>query len=177
MVKSGLPPFLPRRAVEVAEREEAVAVLEADLLLRGHELEGLSDVRLRDDPRFGDAVHVAVGEVVDRASGLLEKRPEQHREEGEDQHDEQALARHLAESKELAADVSERDQTGHEQHEAGGFADFLGDDAEHPPAPLELCLKAAMVCSESSTTGAPSFSGEKLETNSAKTGTMSSAPT
>ena len=38
------------------------------------------------------AVDVAVGEVVDRAAGLLEERPEQHREEHQHERDEQPLA-------------------------------------------------------------------------------------
>ena len=43
-------------------------------------------------PLAVSAVDVAVGEVVDRAAGLLEERPEQHREEHQHERHEQPLA-------------------------------------------------------------------------------------
>ena len=117
--------------VQHVEREELRAVVEAELLLRGLEAERFAHLGRRDLPGGEHAVHVAVGEVIQRAAGLLEERPEEHGEEGQDQDDVHAVPGDAVHADGFEAQVAKRAQAGQRQHQRRRPAAFFQHDGQH----------------------------------------------
>ena len=96
-------------------------------LNRDAEGEGAAQVASGQPPLFGHPVDVAVGKVVHRAAGLFEEGPEEHGEEGEDQHHVHPLPGHLVQPEGLHAQVDQGHHPCQHQDEAGRRA-HLGQD-------------------------------------------------
>ena len=123
-----------------------------------------------------DAIHVAIGEVVDRAAGLLEEGPEEHGEERQDEDDIHALARNTVELDRVQSEIAQRHQTGQEQDQSGRLAGFLqhdGEDFAHGTAFLDARDDGL---GDDRERAGLRLSGAKPETNIASTGTASNAP-
>ena len=116
---------------QYVERKQLVAVAVTELFLGRLNLNGLTDLGRRHAVDFEHAVDIAIGEVVNRASGLFEEGPEQHREERQDQHDVHPVPRDRLEAERLDAQVAEREQSADDQDQtrrAAGFRDHHRQD-------------------------------------------------
>ena len=75
-------------------------------------------------------VHVAVGEVVDGRASLLKEGPEQHAEEHQNQHDEEALTLNLRAANGFKSQVPDRQEANDQEHQSGRSRDFVQQCAD-----------------------------------------------